>query len=169
LVFGARAGAAVRRQWRGNRGAKLTLVNSPEPSSSPSAGKRESAATSDAAKIVEAVRAILWDKVGIIRNQEGLTEAVNQLDALSYGNNLPLERKYYEAQNILTVGRLIAASALARHESRGAHYRSDVPFKDNAQPRHSFVSKHTAVYFNEDLSANFAGASAASTSRKASS
>jgi len=169
LVFGARAGASIRRQHRGQQGAKFAPATPPEPSSSRNADKQGSAANADATKMVEAVREILWDKVGIIRDQEGLAEAVNQLDKISLGDKLPLERKYCEAQNILAVGRLIAASALARRESRGAHYRADVPFKNNAQPRHSFVSNQTGVSFSEDLPGNFAGTSAAAKLREASS
>jgi len=33
----------------------------------------------------------------------------------------------WETQNLLTVARLMAASALARHESRGVHFRTDHP------------------------------------------
>jgi L-aspartate oxidase len=33
--------------------------------------------------------------------------------------------------NILTVGRLIARAALRREESRGGHYRTDFPERDD--------------------------------------
>jgi len=37
---------------------------------------------------------------------------------------------------------------LAREESRGAHYRSDFPLKDEAHPgKHSFASKDAQVFF----------------------
>jgi aspartate oxidase len=45
------------------------------------------------------------------------------------------------------VARLIAACALARRESRGAHYRLDFPQKDEAFHRHSVVSRGAAVRF----------------------
>ncbi len=169
LVYGARAGACICREGCRHQTAKPVPVGMPEVPCRQSAGKDGSSGHQDTARIVEAVREILWENVGIIRNQEGLTEAVRQLDAFSLGDNLPLERKVYEAQNILTVGRLIAGSALARRESRGAHYRSDVPFKESSRPRHSFVSKQAGVYFNENLPVNSADASPASKSQKASS
>jgi L-aspartate oxidase len=37
------------------------------------------------------------------------------------------DRNGWETQNMLAVARLMAASALAREESRGAHARSDFP------------------------------------------
>ena len=43
--------------------------------------------------------------------------------------------------NMLTVARLIAESALCRRESRGAHFRSDVPETDDANWRCRIVSK----------------------------
>ena len=51
-------------------------------------------------------------------------------------------RQAHEACNILTVARLIARCALAREESRGAHYRSDFPLKNETKPpRHSYMTK----------------------------
>ena len=50
--------------------------------------------------------------------------------------------------NILQVARLIAQSALAREESRGAHYRSDFPLKNPDTPaQHSYLRKNSPVYF----------------------
>ncbi|HUZ47484.1 MAG TPA: L-aspartate oxidase [Terriglobia bacterium] len=167
LVFGARAGSSIRRRGCSHLSATAASAVPQERKPSQTAAKQASTCKANATKIADEVRTILWDKVGIIRDKEGLSEAVHQLSALSFGEHIPMERNYYEAQNILAVGRLIAASALARRESRGAHYRSDVPFKDNEPPRHSFVSKEAEVYFNEDLPANFAGAAVAAKLRKA--
>jgi L-aspartate oxidase len=99
--------------------------------------------------------------VGIIRDQHGLADAVSQLAALSVEEPIPPTRECYEAQNMLAVARLIAASALARRESRGAHYRTDMPFKDDSTPpHHSFVKKDSAVFFAQDLPGGFSEKSA---------
>jgi succinate dehydrogenase / fumarate reductase flavoprotein subunit len=39
----------------------------------------------------------------------------------------------FELQSLLDVAETIIVSALARQESRGAHYRSDFPKRDDAQ------------------------------------
>jgi L-aspartate oxidase len=45
-----------------------------------------------------------------------------------------------EAQNLHALGSLVARSALAREESRGAHYRTDFPVHDDAKfLKHSIV------------------------------
>ena len=48
---------------------------------------------------------------------------------------------------MLVVGSLIVRSALAREESRGAHYRTDHPFKVETFRKHSFVSANHKVCF----------------------
>jgi L-aspartate oxidase len=45
------------------------------------------------------------------------------------------------------VALLIARCALAREESRGAHFRRDYPQKETAFQKHSVVSKDSAVTF----------------------
>jgi L-aspartate oxidase len=65
------------------------------------------------------VRAIMEDKVGVIRSRESLTEAMEQL--------LPLARGEGAASDPATIGLFIAIAALLRTESRGGHWRSDFP------------------------------------------
>jgi L-aspartate oxidase len=165
LVFGARAGASMRRARCQVVNTKSVPLDSPALPCPPNAAEHEPAASLDT---LRRVREIMGDKVGIIRDRQGLNEAVEQLSHLSLGGKMPLERRYYEAQNILLLGRLIAASALERRESRGAHYRSDVPFKENVAPRHSYVSKQAGVSFSTDLPPSFTRASPASKSQRTS-
>jgi aspartate oxidase len=97
---------------------------------------------------VSQVRSILWDEVGIIRSGKNLHNAIERLDSFLLVKPSALSRSFYEARNILQVGKIIAQSALARKESRGAHYRSDFPLKDGAEPaKHSFASKDKPVFF----------------------
>jgi L-aspartate oxidase len=94
----------------------------------------------------------MWDKVGIIRSGKKLSEAVKRLDTLALPPAAVPSRQHYEAQNMLEVARLIARCALAREESRGAHYRTDYPLKSDAAPaQHSFVSKDTPVTFAQNM------------------
>ncbi len=162
LVYGARAGASARRHSHHQH----SKAGSSEPAASaakarPGVKGHSSASGTDIAQVVTDLREILWDKVGIIRDQAGLARAVHKLEEISMEDPIPLERQWHEARNMLTVARLIASSALARRESRGAHYRTDIPFKDESTPpRHSYVSKGSAVSFSQDLPAGFGGKSA---------
>jgi L-aspartate oxidase len=57
------------------------------------------------------------------------------------------DRRSQEAANILQTGLLIARSALAREESRGAHYRLDFPVKNDRKFNKHSVVKGDAIVF----------------------
>jgi L-aspartate oxidase len=59
--------------------------------------------------------------VGVVRDRDGLSEALAAIEDLSSRVRSP------QARNALTAAKLIAAAALAREESRGAHFRADFP------------------------------------------
>ncbi len=84
------------------------------------------------------VRTLAWRTCGIVRDAAGLTEACRRLQT---GAPTP------EAQNLHAVALLIARCALAREESRGAHFRTDYPEKRPAFERHSIVKRDAAVAF----------------------
>lgn len=89
------------------------------------------------------LQAVMWNKVGIIRNETDLKQANREIENLynhlAVGDNL---LDYYEVINMLTVARITVQAALWRTESRGAHYRSDYPRRDeNNWKKHiSFVN-----------------------------
>jgi succinate dehydrogenase/fumarate reductase flavoprotein subunit len=83
------------------------------------------------------LRDVMWEKVGLVRDAAGLQAAVVELDAIAreltavavpghLGFNLAWQ-DWLSVTSQTTVSRLIAVSALARTESRGAHHRSDHP------------------------------------------
>lgn len=80
-----------------------------------------------------AIRRLMWEKVGLVRDEKGLTTA---LEALA-GDHSQIGG---EARNLLAVGRLVAAAALERRESRGGHFRSDYPAPDPNWQRRLFVT-----------------------------
>jgi L-aspartate oxidase len=83
-----------------------------------------------------AVRRVMWEKVGVVRDEKGLTAALDELDSLAETS----PRVAGEARYLLGVARLVAAAALARRESRGGHYRSDFPQPDPEWQRRQFLT-----------------------------
>jgi L-aspartate oxidase len=72
---------------------------------------------------INQIRDIMWAHVGLVRTESGLVEAIEQLHGLDVSGAVRTRR----GQNMLTVAQLIAVAALAREESRGAHFRADYP------------------------------------------
>jgi L-aspartate oxidase len=131
LVFGARVGKTMREELRK---APEKIKNSPRAAYSNGpveAGMEE---------VIREVQELMWQDVGIVRSGAGLRRAVHHLDTLSPRVAHPHTRRAYEARNILLNGQLVARSALAREESRGAHYRMDFPAHNDAKfQKHSIV------------------------------
>jgi L-aspartate oxidase len=88
------------------------------------------------AALATAVRTLMWEKVGVVRDGQGLTEAVATLDRLAETH----PEVTGAARNLLWAGRLVATAALARRESRGGHYRSDYPDANPVWQRHLALS-----------------------------
>ena len=80
---------------------------------------------------------LMWNAAGLSRNGDDLAQAAMQL--ASWSTPAVSDAKSAEDANLLVVARAIVASALARRESRGGHYRTDFPEPDPAQARHSAV------------------------------
>jgi len=83
--------------------------------------------------LLRAIRALMWERVGIARTEEGLREAISELESMEE-ERAPLRARpgrelmlAFEALSALEVARVIARAALAREETRGAHYRLDFP------------------------------------------
>ena len=70
------------------------------------------------------LQTLMWDSVGIERTGEGLEAAANQLRHWSGQSSSVHE---LETANLLAIAQVMVAAALAREESRGAHYREDYP------------------------------------------
>lgn len=71
---------------------------------------------------------LMWDYVGILRNENSLKIADEKLQAIK--TKFPSDaacttKEEYELKNMITVAQLIINSALKRKESRGAHFRED--------------------------------------------
>lgn len=86
---------------------------------------------------------IMWNGAGIIRSEQSLKQAQNELEKLKNSfkrTRKCLNQEEYEFRNMLTVAGLIIEAALDRKESRGAHCRSDYKNKESVA-RHSNIIK----------------------------
>lgn len=75
---------------------------------------------------VESLRRILWEHAGIVRNAKSLREGLKKLEGVEADPRLKLLAKG------------VLECALAREESRGAHYREDFPLMRKEFERPSF-------------------------------
>jgi L-aspartate oxidase len=138
LVHGARAAEDIAGLLLGSGPHRLEvppIASEPDP--------RANREPLDLADIRHSLRALMWRSVGITRDARGLAEAGDQVDfwcryALSHVFDGP---EGWTSQNMLTVARLMIASAQAREESRGVHTRSDFPETDAAQAHHITVRR----------------------------
>jgi len=108
-----------------------TAADTPDarPLASPSDG---ASAAPDRASL----QALMWDKVGIVRDGPGLAQAVRQLAGWSAAQPAPHDRPSHELANMLLAGHMMAEAALLREESRGAHFRTDFPLPRDEWRRH---------------------------------
>ena len=102
-------------------------------------------------EIRDALADAMWNKVGIFRNEEGITEALKEIEQLIEDYKTCYvgdpERtynmafvNYCEIGSMLTVAKAIAMGALHRRESRGAHIREDHPKRnDERYLKHSLI------------------------------
>lgn len=98
-------------------------------------------------ELTRQLKATMWENVGIVRNEKTLSKALETINNLKLTFNQ--NQKYntleeYEFRNLLTIANLITKSAIARKESRGAHYRDDYPEMDS-NSYHSYIQKKEFV------------------------
>ena len=84
----------------------------------------------------EALQSLMWSKVGMVRDAQGLTEAAGILLAWEQELELASDQHSNELKSMILVARLVAEAALLRQESRGAHCRIDFPEPQPEWQRH---------------------------------
>jgi L-aspartate oxidase len=92
------------------------------------------AGTMDAEK--DALRHLMTDLVGVIRDEQGMTEAVQHIAAIAE----TAEAEDSKLADMALVARMVAVSALRRQESRGGHCRSDYPKAVRVWQKRTFVT-----------------------------
>jgi L-aspartate oxidase len=137
LVYGGRAGAAASAEVLAEGGGedvfRVPAVANPRVGDNGGEGP-----FLDLADIRNSLQALMWRQVGVERHGGQLAEA---LEAVEGWCRYVLPRQFndpegWQLQNMLQVARLMIASALAREETRGVHFRADYPVPSDAWLAH---------------------------------
>ena len=124
LVFGARAGeAAIADNY------ELRITNYESDSRHSALDARHSAEISTAVK--KRVKRVMWERVGILRDKDSLQRALTEFEQISEAN------LSVSSRNFVTLAMLVTRAALWREESRGGHFRTDFPERDEKWRVHS--------------------------------
>jgi succinate dehydrogenase / fumarate reductase flavoprotein subunit len=105
-------------------------------------------------QIREELGQVMSLNLGLVRTHESMAAALTALTALTHrADSVTVQDKgrvfnsdlvqAFELQSLLDVAETIVTSALARQESRGAHYRSDFPKRDDVQWLKHTVARRT--------------------------
>jgi L-aspartate oxidase len=79
---------------------------------------------------VEPLQALMWEGASVVRTGGDLRRLLDRLEQWPLAQ-WPLSRAALESRALLTAARYITHAALIREESRGAHYRTDFPERDD--------------------------------------
>ena len=134
LVFGERVARQLLHPAAGGPAAPGRLLELPPP---------KGAGRSEEPTAVEEVRRRLWEEVGIVRSAEGLRSALDAVERMGESVE-PARRESLPGPlaNAALTASLIARAALARTESRGAHYRSDWPRRRSVWQKHIGIRRN---------------------------
>ena len=150
LVFGARSGQAMKKDAPVKKKHTAGLPGSPAPKpgnpiQAPAKAQKNSSKRAEGDALAN-IRETMWRMVGILRSGKELTSAIEQLQSLALPKTEKLGRSECELRNMHTLALVVARSALARQESRGSHYRSDFPYRDD-----DGFAKHSAAVKGKEI------------------
>jgi L-aspartate oxidase len=87
----------------------------------------------------------MWERVGILRDQDSLRRALGEFDQIARSN------LSVSSRNFVTLAKLVAAAALWREESRGGHFRNDFPERDEKFRVHSIQKLGAEISSDEKI------------------
>jgi succinate dehydrogenase / fumarate reductase, flavoprotein subunit len=156
LVFGRRTGEAAASHARAEqkKNPPMSRLNDEERRLSSLSNPPAAAVGADSPlKLHAELGKLMNDKVGLARDGSSLQSALDQIRTLKeryarirlrnqtriYNSELT---SYLEVGSLLNIAELVTMAAQARTESRGAHYRTDFPERDDSQwKRHTIVTQ----------------------------
>ncbi len=138
LVFGARAAQSMLADGLPLAPASVVADAGPAPMRLTAQEKKR------VEELIAALQASMWAHAGLLREESSLRRAwLRRLPAKPLWPKSPpsgrTSRRLAEAQSLSRVAHAILVSALARTESRGAHFRNDYPQRDDTN-----FQKHSA-------------------------
>jgi succinate dehydrogenase/fumarate reductase flavoprotein subunit len=138
IVFGARAGRSAALAVSGTSEVSENAVQ--EARAAVERTLQDAAADLGAlARLREQVKRTMWEQVGILRNGAAIAAAIPVLEEVAEEvratrvRSLRQFKTRLETLNLARVGRMIAGAAARRTESRGAHFRTDFPQRDDGR------------------------------------
>jgi L-aspartate oxidase len=137
LVFGARAGEAAaadsmqKAEGSGQSDESKSEIRNPQSAISTAVRKR--------------VKRVMWERVGILRDANGLRRAIGEFDQIARSN------LSVSSRNFVTLASLIARAALWREESRGGHFRTDHPEQHDEFRVHSIQRSGEAIASSREI------------------
>jgi L-aspartate oxidase len=153
LVFGARAGkAALENSAQENSRFQISDSRQANSASSPGIQNVE---PEIATAVRKRVKRLMWERVGILREEQSLKNALREFEQIEQA---PLSTA---SRNFVTLAKLITTAALWREESRGGHFRTDFPKRDDShwqihsiQQKERNISSSKKIDFNKTRSGN---------------
>src|SRR4029077_378684 len=150
MVFGARSGQAIMKDApvKKNHAGGLPGSIAPNTREPAEAKPHNNAAKPAQDAALTKIRDIVWRLVGILRSGKDLTSAIEQLRSLELPKTDEHGRAHCEFRNMHALALVMAKSPRPRHESRGSHYRSDFPYRDDdGFAHHSIAQKAKEIRF----------------------
>jgi succinate dehydrogenase / fumarate reductase flavoprotein subunit len=152
VVFGKRAGAhAAKFASENGAGSVDEAAVNAEVARALLPFDREQTEDAQPYRIQAELQELMQEKVGIVRVEEEMQQAVQGIAALREraGRTFALPNREYnpgwhtalDLDNLLVVSEAVARCAIDRRESRGAQFRDDYPEKDPEHAKHNTVVK----------------------------
>ena len=143
LVFGARAAKSML-----NDGLAFASASDPDPVAHPLSAAEDQHVEA----LTTRLQAAMWAHAGLLRSAALLTRgqalraAISaELDGIAASGGM--NRRLAEALSLACVAQSVLDSALARTESRGAHFRNDFPARDDEHFQRHSIFQNGAVRF----------------------